>query len=129
MKLEGLAGMTSARGGGVTVVEGANAIPAGTGASADFLLGDHLIGPKKDQAEINERGGFLATHPKLDFGHTFAHEGLELEKKIFVTSSTRRKSGVMDAEAVVGRVSRLCTPSTKGKWQRDRRGERCACSK
>ena len=36
---------------------------------------------------------------------TFAHEGLELEKKIFVTSSTRRKSGVMDAEAVVGRVS------------------------
>ena len=84
--------MTSARGGGVTVVEEcANAIPAGTGASADFLLGDHLIGPKKDQAEINERGGFLATHPKLDFGHTFAHEGLELEKKIFVTSSTRRK--------------------------------------
>ena len=40
-----------------------------------------------------------ATHPKLDFGPTFVHEGLELEKKIFVTISTRRKSGVMDAEA------------------------------
>jgi hypothetical protein len=63
-----MAGMTSARrivasrrwrdvngaivGGGVAVVEEcANAIPAGTGAGADFLCGDHLMGLKKDQDE------------------------------------------------------------------------------
>lgn len=60
---------------------------------------DHLIRPKKGQAEINERGGSLATHAtggdfaeesgervvQVDFGNTFAHEGLESEKKIFVT--------------------------------------------
>jgi hypothetical protein len=40
-----------------------------------------MIGPKKDQTEINERGGFLATHPKLDFGHTFAHEGLDWRRR------------------------------------------------
>jgi hypothetical protein len=109
----------------VAVVEEecANAIPAGNGSGADFLFGDHLIGRKKDQAEINERGGSLATHAtgggfagesgervvQVDFGNTFAHEeGLELEKKIFPTRSTRRKSGVMEAEAVVGRMSGLC---------------------
>jgi hypothetical protein len=39
-------------GGGVAVVEGcANAIPAGTGAGADFLFGAQRIGLKKDQDE------------------------------------------------------------------------------
>jgi hypothetical protein len=111
-----MAGMTSARrwrGRGRRGVLECN--PSGTGPGADFLLADHLIGPKEDHAETNERGGLLANHPKLDFGHTFAHEELEL-KKILVTSS-----GVMEAEAVVGRVSGLCAPSTKEKRQRDRR--------
>jgi hypothetical protein len=71
-------------------------------------------------------GGSLATHAtggdfagesgervvQVDFGNTFAHEGLELEKKIFVTRSTRRKSGVMEAEAVVGSMGRLCAASS-----------------
>ena len=90
MKSAEMAGIGAIVSGGVAVVEEcANAIPAGTGAAADFLFGDHLIGPKKGQAEINERGGSLATHAtgsdfaresgervvQVDFGNTFAHEG------------------------------------------------------
>jgi hypothetical protein len=33
-----------------------------SGAGSDFLFSDQLIGPKKGHAEINGRGGSLATH-------------------------------------------------------------------
>jgi hypothetical protein len=64
------------------------------GSGSDFLFSDHRIGPKKGQAEINERGGSLATHAggdftgesgesvvQVDLGNTLAHEGCELEKE------------------------------------------------
>jgi hypothetical protein len=90
-------------GGGVAFVqECVNAIPAGTCAGTEFIFGNHLIGLKKDSAEIRERGRSLTTHAtggdfagksgervvEVDFADAFAHERLEFAKKIFVTRSS-----------------------------------------
>jgi hypothetical protein len=48
---------------------------------------------------------------EVDLGNAFAHEGLEVAEKLGAIR-TRAESGVMEAEAVVGRMGRLCAAAS-----------------